>query len=357
MTNVIDLYSDYLIVNQGQATATGLSSLLDNEIKHDTITRHLSSRDYTSKDLWQQVKPLVKKTVSTDGLLILDDTLENKPYMDENELFCWHYDHCSGRSIKGINQLTALYYSKQVSVPVAYALITKPVVSLDPITGKAKRSASLTKHELFRKLISQSIDNKLIFKYILADTWFCSVENINFVATKECSFIFPLKSNRKIYLSQSDKILGRHQPTESLAFEEDKCLVVWLEGVEFPLTLTKQVFKDGDILQGVLYLISNDLAADAVSIKSYYAKRWKIEEFHKSIKSNVGYAQSPAHTVRTQANHLFLVMLAFVKLESLRVSVKSNHFALKRKLVLNALKVSWKNFQTLKKNSQAINYA
>jgi hypothetical protein len=23
---------------------------------------------------------------------------------------CWHYDHCSGRTVKGINLLNALYY-------------------------------------------------------------------------------------------------------------------------------------------------------------------------------------------------------------------------------------------------------
>lgn len=357
MANVIDLYSDYLIVNQGQATATGLSALLDNDVKHDTITRHLSSRDYTSKDLWQQAKSFVKKISNADGVLIFDDTVEAKPYMDENELVCWHYDHCIGRSIRGINQLTALYHSQDSSVPVGYSLITKPDTIIDSKTGKKKRIALVTKHDLFRNLIVQSIHNRLVFKYILADSWFCSVENIKFIADKNLSFIFPIKSNRKVYLSESDKALGLHQPIESLTFEEDKCLFVWLDDVHFPLSLTKQLFKDGDATEAVLYLISNDLTADAVSIKSYYAKRWKIEEFHKSIKSNLGYAQSPAHTVRTQSNHLFLTMLAFIKLESLKIPLKSNHFALKRKMTINALKVAWQNFQQLKENNLSIKYA
>lgn len=357
MTQVIDLYSDYLIVNQGQATATGLSALLDNDVKHDTITRHLSSRDYSSKELWQMAKPLVKKISSNEAVLILDDTIEAKPYMDESELFCWHYDHCVGRSVRGINQLTSLYYSQDVSVPVSYALITKPQIITDSKTGKNKRVSLSTKHDLFRNLIVQSIYNNLTFKYILADSWFSSVDNINFIAEKNLCFILPIKSNRKVYLSESDKALGRHQSTESLAFEENQSLVVWVDDVDFPLSLTKQVFKNGDSIQGVLYLLSNDLAADAASIKSYYAKRWKIEEFHKSIKSNLGYAQSPAHTVRTQSNHLFLSMIAFIKLESLKVSCKSNHFALKRKLTLNALKIAWSNLQLLKNNTIAIKCA
>jgi hypothetical protein len=33
-----------------------LSQLLDGEISHDAISRFLSEREYTSKDLWKQVK-------------------------------------------------------------------------------------------------------------------------------------------------------------------------------------------------------------------------------------------------------------------------------------------------------------
>lgn len=357
MTNVIDLYSDYLIVNHGQATATGLSNLLDNEIKHDTITRHLSSKDFTSKDLWKNVKSMVQNVKGIDAVFIVDDTVEAKPYMDENDLICWHYDHCLGRSIKGINQLTGLYYNQNVSVPVCYSLITKPTIITDTKTGKSKRVSDITKQDLFRNLIKQSIDNNLIFRYILADSWFCSVENMNFISALQSHFIFPLKVNRKIYLSESDKALGLHQSIELLAFEENQCLLVWLDGVDFPLSLTKQLFKNGDANEAVLYLTSNDLTTDAASIQTYYAKRWKIEEFHKSIKSNLGYSQSPAHTVRTQSNHLFLTMLAFVKIESLKISQKTNHFALKKRLALNALKVAWVNLQAYKENNLSIKYA
>jgi DDE superfamily endonuclease len=355
--NVIDLYSDYLIVNQGQATATGLSALLNNEIKHDTITRWLSSRDYTSKDLWKQAKPLVKQIATSDAVFIVDDTVEAKPYTDQNDLICWHYDHCLGRSIKGVNQLTSLYYSNNVSVPVGYSLITKPNIVTNPKTGKQKRVSTVSKHTLFQQLITQAICNQMTFKYILADSWFCSTENINFIAQRNLSFIFPIKSNRKVYLSESDKALGLHQPTESLALEEDRCLLVWLEGVDFPLSITRQLFKNEDANEAVLYLVSNDLAADAASIKTYYAKRWKIEIFHKSIKSNLGYPNSPTHTVRTQSNHLFLSMVAFIKLETLNIPIKSNHFALKKKLSLNALKLAWKELQNLKENSLSIIYA
>ena len=52
-THELDLYTDYLLSQFGYATATGLSALLDGEISHDKVTRFLSERPYTGKDLWQ----------------------------------------------------------------------------------------------------------------------------------------------------------------------------------------------------------------------------------------------------------------------------------------------------------------
>ena len=56
----LELYTDYLICNNGFATATGLSAMIDGDISHDQMTRFLSSRPFTSKDLWEQVKPIAE---------------------------------------------------------------------------------------------------------------------------------------------------------------------------------------------------------------------------------------------------------------------------------------------------------
>ncbi len=104
----LDLYTDYLLSTFGSATATGLSAMVEGEVSHDRITRFLSEQDYTSKDLWQQVKTTVRMIERDDGVLIFDDTIQEKAWTDESELMCWHFDHCSGRNVKGINLLNAL---------------------------------------------------------------------------------------------------------------------------------------------------------------------------------------------------------------------------------------------------------
>lgn len=353
---VFDLYTDYLIVNQGQTTATGLEALLEGKLKHDSVTRSLNEKDYGSKDLWIAVKQFVRKIETKEGVLILDDTIEEKPYMDENDMICWHHDHCQKRTLKGINQLTALYYSKQVSLPVGYEIITKTKWVKDAKTGKDKRISAITKQERFRRLISQSITNGLVFSYILADSWFASAENINFIDKAQRLFIMPLKSNRKVALSKQDKAQGKYQSIESLVIEDKQVLQVYVEAVDFPLLLTAQVFQNKDGSEGIIYLVTNDSKADAEKMQTIYAMRWKVEEFYKSVKSNTGYAKSPAHRVRTQSNHLFLSMLAFVKLEALKISTKMNHFAIKSLLALNALKKAWQRLQNLKANNSLLNY-
>lgn len=210
MKTSLDLYSDYLLSSMGQTSATGLSRLVDGAVSHDSVTRFLTDNDLTSKSLWLKVKGLVREHQSASGCLVFDDTIIPKEYTDENDLVCWHYDHTEGHSVKGINLLSAFYVSQKdektepLRVPVSYELIQKPVVMCDLETKKEIRKVTTTKKELMRGMINTAISNQLIFKYILADSWFASVENMSFIEQKKKFFIFDMKANRlAILVSQS----------------------------------------------------------------------------------------------------------------------------------------------------------
>jgi len=84
----------------------------------------------------------------------------------------------------------------------------------------------------------------------------------------------------------------------------------WIKGLEFPVLFHRQVFKNKDGSTGLLYLISNDIEATKSTIEANYQKRWKVEAFYKNIKSNTALAKSPAKTVRTQSNHIFMSLYA-----------------------------------------------
>jgi hypothetical protein len=346
---LLDIYSDYLICSFGLTTATGLSTLLDGAISHDKITRFLSETDFTSADLWHLVKPLVRQVQSEDAVLIVDDSIEEKPYTDESELICWHWDHCLGRSVKGVNFLTCLYRTQEVALPVAFQLIQKSDWATDKKTGKKKRVCPKTKNDYCRELVALCLRNQLLFRYVLADIWFGSAENMVYLKKDlHTDFIFPLKENRKVALSQEDKLAGRYGSVSAVQLEANAVQAIWLEGVDFPLLLCKQVFTNKDGSQGVLYLVTSDTALCATSIQTIYQKRWKVEEYHKSVKSNASFAKSPTKTIRTQSNHIFACLWAYVKLESLRIKTRMNHFAMKGRLYQAALASAYRELQVLK---------
>ena len=97
-------------------------------------------------------------------------------------------------------------------------------------------------------------------------------------------FIMALKTNRLAALSLEDKIKGRFVRIDSLEKKSNTVKQVYLKGIAFPLTLTKQVFTNNDGSIGVLYLISNDINLTYDQITTIYQKRWKVEEIHKLIR-------------------------------------------------------------------------
>lgn len=345
---LLDLYADYLIASFGPTTATGLSALLDGALSHDKVTRFLSERPFTSADLWQIVKPLVRKVQAQTGVLILDDTIQEKPYTDESELICWHFDHSKDRTVKGINFLSALYQIEDVSLPVAFETVTKPLAVLDKKTGKPKKKSDTTKNERFRRLLSVCVGNEIPFTYVLCDIWFSSAQNMCFIKNDlGKDFVMPVKVNRKVALSPEDKRQSKYQAVESLALEPGAVREVWPDGVDFPLLLVKQVFTNGDGSVGTLYLVTSDGTLDFEQITTLYQKRWKVEEYHKSLKQNASLAKSPTRTMRTQTNHLFCCLCAFVKLESLKMRERQSHFALKARLYTAALRSAFDQFKRL----------
>ena len=161
-------------------------------------------------------------------------------------------------------------------------------------------------------------------------------------------FIFALKSNRLFAGSKEDKLQGVFQAVDSLAWEENTELTGYLKGMDMVVKVVRQIFTNEDGSSGVLYLATSDLTLGYTGITTIYQKRWKVEEYHKSVKSNLGLAKSPTKKVRTQSNHFFATMYAYVKLEQLATANNLNHFALKAKLYLKAQQASLGELQALK---------
>ena len=197
-------------------------------------------------------------------------------------------------------------------------------------------------------MLKACVKNEMPFRYVLNDVWFAAADNMKLIKTEmNKDFVMPLKSNRNVAVSEQDKKEGRFQAVQTLPLEHGKAQEVYLEQVGFPLLLVKQVFTNKDNSQGLLYLVSSDTTLDGDRMMRLYQERWQVEEYHKSLKQNASLSCSPTRTKRTQTNHFFLSLCAFVKLEGLKIKTQCSHFALKQKLYLAALKAAFGQLQTL----------
>jgi uncharacterized protein (UPF0297 family) len=130
----------------------------------------LTKRDYGKK--------FVRAYEGEDACLIFDDTITEKPYMDENEIICWHFDHKENKTVKGINLLSAFYHCEKgwqtVRLPIGYRVIAKTEEYVDEKNGETKRKSPVTKNEMMQEMIKRHIQNRVKFTYILADSWYSS---------------------------------------------------------------------------------------------------------------------------------------------------------------------------------------
>ena len=292
--------------------------------------------------MWQLVKPHLRAIQSEAGVLIVDDSIAQKPYTDENDIVCWHYDHAQGRQVKGINFLSVLYHAQGVSLPVGFQVVAKTEHYVDPKDGKEKRRSPISKNQHYQDLLRQAQRNQMPFRYVLNDVWYASADHMRFIKHELAKdFVMPIKSNRKVAVSLADKQQGRWLRVDTLTLEPHAVWEVYLEGVDFPLALCKQVFVNEDGSSGVQYLVSSDTPLTDDQITTLYRTRWNVEPYHKSLKQNASLEKSPTQTVTTQTNHLFAALCGYIKLELLKLTTKRNHFALKSRLYLQALQTAF----------------
>jgi hypothetical protein len=250
--------------------------------------------------------------------------------------------------VKGINFITCLYHCCGVSLPIGFELVEKTEHYIDK-DGKEKRRSPKSKNESYRDRLRQACRNHVKFKYVFNDIWYASAENMNFVKNElKKEFVMPIKSNRKVALSLSDKQHNRYHKVDTLALETMNPVMIYLEGADYPLLLIKQVFANEDGSTGILYLVTSDTTLSGDAISTLYQKRWSVELYHKSLKQNASLEKSPTKTVTTQTNHFFASLCGYVKLELLKESTQLNHFALRSKLYLKAIRSAFDALQQFK---------
>ena len=151
-----------------------------------------------------------------------------------------------------------------------------------------------------------------------------------------------------IALTKKIRQNGRYTRIDSIQWSENP-VQGWVKGREFPVIFHRQVFTNKDDSTGTLYLISNDLSATAAPpLKQSTKNGWKVEVFHKSIKSNTSMAKSPARTVRTQSNPYLHVALCDCSIRDSQCPARAEQVRFKIETLYNAIRQAFDELQQLK---------
>ncbi len=358
---VMDLYTDFLMTSPNIVSAGLLSEVLNKEHSHDRITRMLAQDILDQKAYWRSIKPTVRQIEKAEGIISIDDTIEEKPYSSENEFISWHFDHTKGQSVKGINIVTFTYvntnFDQSVKFPVAFEVVrkdstqTKVVKKNGKFVKKTSPCASISKNELVRNRLHDLVfQNHVQFSRVTFDTWFSSAENITFIVKDlKKHVICAIKDNRTVCFDVSKpKKEQQWLQVSTLDIEPNKTYKVRLKDVAFDVLLLKKVYHNLDGSLGVQYLIETDTDQTAEQISANYQLRWSSEDVHRSLKQNTALELMPAKTQNAQVNHIFASMLALAKLECLKLATKKNHYQLKRQVLIHALKTAKEQIRQLK---------
>jgi len=78
----------------------------------------------------------------------------------------------------------------------------------------------VSKNDVCQDIIKQAVTNLLPFRFVLFDVWFASADTMKFIKQQQHrDFICPLKTNRQVALSQTDKQQGRYVRVDTLELE------------------------------------------------------------------------------------------------------------------------------------------
>ena len=301
-----------------ETEAARVQPVSDESPAHDAFTRLLARLEPDPDLLWEEVRPLL--TPRSDSILVIDDTVLDKPYAKKMGLVARHWSGKHKQVVRGINLVTLAWTDGDAVYPIDYRLVDK---AAEP---------TKTKHDHFREMLVTAKTRGLSPRYICFDSWYSSKENLKAVRGHGWHFLTQVPSNRRV---NPDKTGNRSISDCAIAATGT---VVHLEGFGF-VKAFRIVAPDGHTEQW----ITDDLAMTDLDRHTYAERAWQIEEYHRGLKQSTEVERCPARLARSQRNHIGLALRAFVRLEWHRFTTGISWFEAKWEILRDAVRAYLSN--------------
>lgn len=282
---IADQYVNGLIVLEDK-TVNKIAKA-SNDIKHQSqlnyvLTEAKFEQEVLTKRYLKKIRYMFK---NVPVYLIIDDTLveRNGDTVQEAQ---YHYDHNTGKMIKGHQFFTALLWTPLLQMPIFPELYSK---NTDSKIGMAQ------------SLIDMLELAKIKLNTVLFDSWYAEEILIKKCIKTRARVICSIKTNRKIKIGKerkwrklsfvSERIHSQKMDKKNIEnkiYDVYSFIVTLNHLPSMKLVISEQI--DDDELVGKAHLISTNIKDDAEEIIRIYKLRWKIETYHRDIKQNLGFA-------------------------------------------------------------------
>lgn len=305
-------YITFLVATPAPGTATEMALCQPDRPDapaHDAFTRLLHRLEPDPETLWREVQPLVPPA----GVLVIDDTVLDKPFAQHMGLVDWHWSGRHRRIVRGINLVTALWTDGDGLWPCDYRLV-------DRAAGDG------TKNDHCQQLLRTAHARGLRPRCVLFDEWYSGKDNLKVVRGLGWTFLCQVRRNRRVNPDRTG-----NRPIEQCAVAATGT-VVHVEGFGL-VKAFRIVAKDGD----TEYWITNDLTMDADRRLELAELAWGIEEYHRGLKQHTAVDRCQTRQSKAQRNHIGLALRAFVRLEWHRFTTGITWYAAKVGIVRQAV--------------------
>ena len=308
-------YIDFLVATPKAATATEAARVQPDRPQapaHDAFTRLLNRLEPEPAALWEETRPLIRLD---DGMLILDDSVLDKPFARHVGLVGRFWSGRHKRVVPGIDLVSLVWTDGDALYPPDYRLV-------DPADPEGT-----TKNDLFREMIRAAEARGFRPRCVCFDSWYSGKDNLKAVRDCGWTFLTQVRCNRKV---NPDRAGNRPIRDCEIASTGTVVHLQWFGLVKaFRIATT-----DG----GTEHWITNDLQMDE-SVRLMFAERaWGIEEYHRGLKQHCGVDRCQTRASDAQRNHIGFAIRAFVRLEWHRFTTGISWFAAKMALVREAVR-------------------
>lgn len=283
-------YMDFLIATPKAATASEAARVQPHGPRaahHDAFSRLLERLEPDPETLWQEARPQVRLG---DGVLVLDDTVLDKPYARKIELVGRHWSGKHHAVVKGIDLVSLVWTDGDRIIPCDYRIYHD------------KKEA--TKNDHFRAMADAAETRGFKPECVLFDGWYSSLENLKHLRAKGWRWLTRLKCNRLVRKGRDE---ARPLSRTGIAAGGTE---VWLTGYGL-VKVFKIAAKDGSIG----YWATDDLSMTDLRRQQWAEHSWTIETYHKGIKQCTEAERCQSRSARAQRNHIGMALRAFLRLE------------------------------------------